>query len=308
MRHLSRWSYGLTAVGLALALILSACGSKGGAESLTALLTGKTFTLETDTSNLEEAIEATCGAELSEGVSTGANEGAVLGLSAQTAEEEEQKVKFTAGHYQITIDGEVVSTGTWVALDGDTIEVTDDEIPDETLTFHVTIRGDELIVRYSQESVDELVNAACSPESTGPTPAESGDVPTPAESDTVDASLAALLHGTWCFESGDPFYLMIAMDTDLDAGAVFATHTATVLTVDENLEERTLGVNEAQGTAWIATGDLGGDNPNLFPYAPIEFLPDEPEAISIHFGTTQTNFEIIGIYGRVSEAVNASCP
>lgn len=312
----------LSLLFLIVGLMTAGCNSGGSASSLASLLRGHTFQLETNTEALEEALEEACGEEVTVGVDSSAltlSTGTIQ-ASSELDDESELTISFSDDTYIVREeDGEVVSTGTWRAIDGNTIEVTDDG-DDETVQLDVQIQGDRLIISLPDELIDDLVSASCSPGSEevpviSPEPSESPEAPNDDSPEDDSDTLAGALSGTWCYDSGSPYYLAVQIDTAGGTSSTFATYEASVAYVYDNenfldgitdtleFTSRNLGVNEVYQTAWIATFSVGGSQPGIVPFATIEFVGIDQQAISIDFGSDQS-----GSYVRSSSLIEGECP
>lgn len=207
-------------------------------------------------------------------------------LSALAVDVGSITISFSGNEFTIEDNGQVVTAGTWAAIDNQTIDITENG---NSSPFGITIDGNTLTLEVIQDTIDAL----CSP-----------DAQTPSQNDNQDVSnavqLANLLAGNWCYDSGYEFYYAFDITIADPAQSGFALNDALVL-INEGADSttRAVGINEFLLTAWIDTKRLSS---GFYHYAPITVDENDPSTVTVKFGPDKE-----AVYYRSESDVLGEC-
>ena len=265
---------GLLMFALGSSLVLNACSSGDNGEELQQSLADQTYQLEF--ADLEEAPLLDCVTGLVPDASLSPAENGNNGtqsLSALAVYVGDITISFAGNEFTIEDNGEVISAGTWAAIDSETIDLTENGL---SSPFGVTIDGETLILAVTQDTIDHL----CSPDSDTPpqddsNPDVSNDIEDPSQ-------LALLLTGNWCYLSGYEFYHAFNISIEGLNPSGFVLNDALVIINDgDEPSTRGVGINEFLLSAWIDTNRLSSA---FHRYAPITVDENDPSTIRVEFG------------------------
>lgn len=283
---------GLFIVLLGSLVVLNACSSSNNGDELQQSLADQSFQLEF--ADLAEAPLLDCVTGLVPDASLSPTDGSGDGtqiLSTLTVDIGDTTISFTGNEFSIEANGEVISAGTWAAIDNQTIDITENGL---SSPFGVTIDGNTLILEVTQDTIDTLCSPDTeTPQQDGPNPGVSDDIGDPSQ-------LAMLLMGNWCYESGYELYYAFNISVADPAPSGFALNDAVVL-IDEGDEPvtRAVGINEFLLTSWIDTNRLSSQ---FHRYAPITVDENDPSALLVEFGPDKE-----AIYRRSDSELLGDC-
>lgn len=270
---------------------VTGCSGNGDAASLEDKLLDQSFNISTAVP--EDSLTIDCAADLFE----------LADLLQQTTADPDSfdgdltgfTINFDDEGYTVDDNGDVLATGTWAALDGNTIEITEDGY---TIPYGININGDTIELFLIQESIDamcDIVENGIAPPYQDPTPHNSSS---PDET-TGTSSLTGQLDGTWCYQSGYAYYLAITISSEGVDDLDFVELDVLVDTKFEIDAERVVGVNEFLQSAWISTNRLTSD---FYRYAPLALDPLDSTSLTVEYGDGK-----IAVFTKVDAALGEDC-
>lgn len=114
------------------------------------------------------------------------------------------ELRFSNTRVDLIDDSEIVATGTWTAVDSDTIQII---LDGQTITTDVVVYSDGTI---ELEFVNNLLSSSCNSETS--LPGQSAPLvnsTTPEEQALLQTVTRIPNSGTWCFHSGTPYFLSL---------------------------------------------------------------------------------------------------